>query len=125
MKTGIINKTKIFFQDISRSEIILQAILVGIIAAVIVVLFNLAITKIFTVTQGFISRFTIWERIILFPAITTCAGLISGLLVFKIAPETKGSGIPYVKLALARLGKKIRPERTDGRRRRSVSRKTV
>lgn len=108
MKTGIINKTKIFFQDISRSEIILQAILVGIIAAVIVVLFNLAITKIFTFTQGFISQFPIWERIILFPAITTCAGLISGLLVFKIAPETKGSGIPYVKLALARLGKKIR-----------------
>ncbi|MFA7073712.1 MAG: chloride channel protein [Endomicrobiaceae bacterium] len=108
MKTSIFNKTKIFFQDISRSEIILQAILVGIIAAIIVVLFNMTITKIFTLTQGFIGQFSLWQKIVIFPLITSFAGLLSGLLVFKIAPETKGSGIPYVKLALARLGKKIR-----------------
>ncbi len=36
------------------------------------------------------------------------AGLIVGILVFKFAPETKGSGIPFVKLSLMRLGKRIR-----------------
>ena len=35
-------------------------------------------------------------------------GLISGLLVFKFAPETRGSGIPYVKLCLANYGKLTR-----------------
>ena len=31
-------------------------------------------------------------------------GLISGVLVFKFAPETKGSGIPFVKMVMARMG---------------------
>lgn len=108
MKTSILNKTKLFFQDISRSEIILQAILVGVIAAVIIVIFNTSITKLFLFLQNFISPLSLIKKIILFPVILSFAGLISGILVFKIAPETKGSGIPYVKLTLARLGKKIR-----------------
>ncbi|MDD2523862.1 MAG: chloride channel protein [Endomicrobiia bacterium] len=108
MKTTILNKTKIFFQDISRSEIILQAIFVGVIAALLIVLFNLTITKIFALTQGFISHFTFIEKLFIFPIMTSVAGLIAGLLVFKIAPETKGSGIPFVKLTLARLGKRTR-----------------
>ncbi|MDD5020733.1 MAG: chloride channel protein [Endomicrobiaceae bacterium] len=108
MKTSILNKTKIFFQDISRSEIILQAVLVGLIVALFVILFNTAINKLFTLTQNFFSNFTVIQRIIIFPLFLSLAGLIAGLLVFKIAPETKGSGIPYVKLTLARLGKRTR-----------------
>jgi len=42
------------------------------------------------------------------PLITGLGGLISGILVFKFAPETQGSGIPYVKLTLARIGKGTR-----------------
>ncbi|OGH96551.1 MAG: hypothetical protein A2039_00560 [Candidatus Melainabacteria bacterium GWA2_34_9] len=44
----------------------------------------------------------------IFPLITGLGGLISGILVFKFAPETQGSGIPYVKLTLARIGKGTR-----------------
>lgn len=36
------------------------------------------------------------------PAIGLVGGAIAGLMVQRLAPEAKGSGIPYVKLALAR-----------------------
>ncbi len=96
------------FKEITRSEIIIQAVLTGVISGIIVVLFNLSINKIFTGIQNFISTFTLWQKILIFPLITTLGGLISGFLVYKYAPETKGSGIPYVKLTLARLNKRIR-----------------
>lgn len=45
---------------------------------------------------------------VIFPIITTFGGLISGFLVWKFAPETKGSGIPYIKMTLTRMGKLVR-----------------
>ncbi|MDD3014492.1 MAG: chloride channel protein [Candidatus Gastranaerophilales bacterium] len=104
----IFQKAGTFLEEIARSEIIIQALFVGIISGVLVVLFKVCITDLFNFIQGLIKNLTIYERLIIFPLITTLGGLISGLLVFKIAPETRGSGIPYVKLTLARIGKGTR-----------------
>ncbi len=80
-----------------------QAILVGLITGIIVVLFRVGIEQLFR----FISL-NFYHIPFLFVFITTLGGLISGFLVYKFAPETSGSGIPYVKLALLKSGKPIR-----------------
>ncbi len=108
MKKEFLNKTITFFQDIYRSEIILQSIIVGLVAGGLVVLFKISINNLFNLIQNFLAHFSLIQKFLIFPLITTLGGLISGLLVFKIAPETRGSGIPYVKLTLARLGKGTR-----------------
>ncbi|HLO51648.1 MAG TPA: chloride channel protein [Kamptonema sp.] len=41
---------------------------------------------------------------ILLPSVGLIGGLLTGLLVERIAPETSGSGIPHVKAALAGVG---------------------
>lgn len=104
----IYRKTGYFLKEIARSRIVIQAILVGFVAGVLVVLFKVAITEMFVFIQNFISGFSTVKKLLIFPAITTLGGLISGLLVFKIAPETRGSGIPYVKMTLARMGNMTR-----------------
>ena len=85
------------------AKIFWQAVLVGIITGAIVVLFRLGIENLF---QFIMTHF--YYNPILFVSITTLGGLISGLLVYKLAPETSGSGIPYVKMSLLRSGKMIR-----------------
>ena len=106
MKLGrkIFKQTEHFFEGIARSKIILQAILVGLISGVLVVLFKVSINKLFNIIQNFLSQFDIMHKLLIFPIITTIGGLISGILVFKFAPETRGSGIPFVKMVLARMG---------------------
>ena len=94
-----------FLQEIARSKIILQAFLVGLISGVLVVLFKVSINKLFECVQNFVSQFDLIHKILIFPIITTLGGLISGILVFKFAPETKGSGIPFVKMVMVRMGK--------------------
>lgn len=108
MRQSITYKTLTFFRDIARGEIVAQAILVGILTGFCVVLFNFSIIKTSDSIQKFLVAFPLWQKLIILPTITALGGLISGYLVFKFAPETKGSGIPYVKLALARMGKGIR-----------------
>lgn len=104
----IIKSTVNFFEDISRSEIIIESILVGIISGLLVVLFKISINDLFNFIQIGIAPFSFSKKLLIFPLITTLGGLISGILVFKFAPETSGSGIPYVKLTLARIGKGTR-----------------
>ncbi|MDD3419695.1 MAG: chloride channel protein [Candidatus Gastranaerophilales bacterium] len=104
----IVKKTKTFINNLAHSEIILQAILVGLISGLMVVLFKVCIGEVFDFIQLHISPLPLYKKILIFPMITTIGGLISGLLVFKIAPETQGSGIPYVKMTLARIGKGTR-----------------
>ena len=106
MKLGkkFFKNTGYFLQEIARSKIILQAILVGLISGILVVLFKVSINKLFTFIQNFISQFDLIHKLLIFPVITTLGGLISGILVFKFAPETKGSGIPFVKMVMARMG---------------------
>ncbi|MFH0703002.1 MAG: chloride channel protein [bacterium] len=101
-------KTGNFLEEIARSEIIVQTLLVGLISGILVVLFKICITDFFNFIQKIIKSFPVYQRLFIFPLITTLGGLISGLLVFKIAPETRGSGIPYVKMTLARIGKGTR-----------------
>lgn len=81
-----------------KNEIILQAILVGLISGLLVVLFKISINSVFNIITKHCFHWYI------FPLITTLGGLISGFLVSKYAPEAKGSGIPYVKSSLMHLG---------------------
>lgn len=81
-----------------KNEIILQAILVGLISGLLVVLFKISINSVFNIITKH------WFHWYIFPLITTLGGLISGYLVSKYAPEAKGSGIPYVKSSLMHLG---------------------
>lgn len=100
----IFQKTGYFLQEIGRSKIILQAVMVGLISGLLVVFFKVSINKLFEFIQNFISQFDLSHKLLIFPLITTLGGLISGVLVFKFAPETKGSGIPFVKMVMARMG---------------------
>ena len=100
----IFQKTGYFLQEIARSKMILQAVMVGLISGLLVVFFKVSISKLFEFIQNFISQFDLSHKLLIFPLITTLGGLISGVLVFKFAPETKGSGIPFVKMVMARMG---------------------
>lgn len=104
----IFRQTEYFLQEIVRSKIIVQAILVGLISGMLVVGFKVSINSLFWTIQKFLSAFSTWQKTLIFPLITTLGGLISGFLVFKFAPETKGSGIPYVKMTMARMGNMTR-----------------
>lgn len=87
------------FKGFLKSKIILQAVLVGLISGLLVVLFRISITNLFNYIQDL--TVNLWY---LFPLITAFGGLISGYLVCKFAPEAKGSGIPFVKASLLHLG---------------------
>ena len=104
----IYRQTKYVINELSKGKIILQAVLVGLLAGLLVVLFRVSIAKIFMFIQSYVNQYNFYVQIILFPLITMFGGLISGILVWKFAPEAKGSGIPYVKAVLSHSGKKIR-----------------
>ena len=108
MNNKFVNQTVAFFKGFSNSEIVVQAILIGLTTGFLVVLFKLSINLVFNFIQTHIAHLTKLQQLLIFPLITTTGGLISGILVFKFAPETRGSGIPYVKLTLARIGKGTR-----------------
>jgi len=85
------------------SKVIVEAVLTGLLTGLVVVAFRLGIEHLFSfIKQNF------YSIPLLFVSITTLGGLISGLLVYKLAPETSGSGIPYVKVALMKSGAVIR-----------------
>ena len=100
----IFRNTGYFLQEIARSKIVLQAILVGLISGLLVVLFKVCINELFTFIQNTLVEYDTLHKLLIFPVITTIGGFISGFLVFKFAPETKGSGIPFVKMVMARMG---------------------
>lgn len=87
-----------------KGKIILQAALVGLIAGLLVILFRVCIEYMLGKITGFAAGMELSRRMMFLPGIAAAGGLVSGLLVCKFAPETKGSGIPYVKMALARMG---------------------
>lgn len=86
------------------AKIVLQAVLTGLCAGFFVVLFRLGISKVFLFVQNFVNSFDFSLKLLIFPIITALGGLLSGFLVCKFAPEAKGSGIPYVKMTLNRMG---------------------
>ena len=71
-----------------------QACLVGLLTGLIVVLFRLGIENLF----GFVMT-NFYSHPLIFLFVTTLGGLIAGIFVYKFAPETSGSGIPYVKMS--------------------------
>ena len=95
----------IIIKDMTKefTKIFWQAVLVGILTGLSVVLFRLGIENIFDFVMS-----SIYSHTLLFILTTTLGGLLSGILVYKFAPETSGSGIPYVKTVLLRSGKLIR-----------------
>jgi len=101
-------KAENFFTEIARSKIVLQALLVGLISGLLVVLFRVSITVMFNQIHGAVLHMSLLKQVIIFPLIAALGGLIAGVLVFKFAPETQGSGIPFVKLTLARVGRGTR-----------------
>lgn len=108
MKRNLYKQIRYFLNEISRSKIIVQAILVGLTAGLLVVLFRICISKLFLFIQDFVNSYPFTLRAIIFPIITTLGSLVSGILVWKFAPETKGSGIPFVKMVLTGMGKLVR-----------------
>lgn len=105
MDSRIINKTGNFILDVIKSRIIWQSVLVGLLSGVVVVLFRLSIENLF----GYVLEITHGsDHLYLLPIIACVGALIAGIIVFKYAPETKGSGIPYVKMCLQKSGAIIR-----------------
>lgn len=80
-----------------------QAVPVGLLSGLLVILFRLGIENLFELVMNYV-----YPHPFIFLAVTTLGGLISGFLVYKFAPETSGSGIPYVKMSLLKSGKIIR-----------------
>lgn len=94
------SRAKNLINGIARSEIVFQAILVGLIAGFLAVAFRFSIEEV----SKSISRLNfIW-----LPVICSSGGALAGLIIQNFSPESKGSGIPFVKLILARLGTEIR-----------------
>jgi len=85
------------------SKTIAEAALIGLISGIIVIAFKFGIENLFKFVKD-----NFYSAPCLFVLITTLGGLMSGLLVCKFAPETAGSGIPYVKIALMKNGVAIR-----------------
>lgn len=77
-------KERDILQEIVRSKIVIQAILVGVISGALVVLFKISITALFLFIQNYISELSFVEKLVVFALITTLGGLISGILVFKL-----------------------------------------
>ena len=67
----IFQKTGYFLQEIARSKIILQAVMVGLISGLLVVFFKVSINKLFEFIQNFISQFDLSHKLLIFPLITT------------------------------------------------------
>lgn len=99
-----LSRVRHIFFSFLQAKAILQAILVGLLTGIVVVLFKISISGLFEFIQNSISDFDFIHKLLIFPLITTLGGLVSGVLIYKFAPETKGSGIPFVKMVMARMG---------------------
>lgn len=105
MERNVVKKLGDFVLNILKGRIIWQSILVGLLSGLVVVLFRVLIENLFS----FVLNISIGaNHSYLLPVISCLGGLIAGVLVFKLAPETKGSGIPFVKMVLQKSGAVIR-----------------
>ena len=85
------------------TRIFWQALCVGLLTGLVIVLFRLGIENMFEFVMVHF-----YAAPLLFLLITTLGGLAAGFVVYKFAPETSGSGIPYVKISLLKSGRLIR-----------------
>lgn len=101
-------RTGRLLSSVSHGEILVQAALVGLLSGLLVILFRIGINLSLSSTVAFMQNYALHIRLLLFPLVGGLGGLIAGFLVYRFAPETSGSGIPYVKMALARMGNATR-----------------
>ncbi len=97
-----------FIKKFARREIVLQAVLVGIISGLLAVLFRYSISTINFFLFETLDKTPLIQKICFLPLVTALGGLIAGILVWKVAPESSGSGIPEIKYFLAKTGQKFR-----------------
>ena len=95
-------------KNFARREIVLQALLVGIISGLLAVLFRYSVNNINFFLFETLETMSLMQKLVVFPLITATGGLIAGIMVCKIAPESSGSGIPEVKYFLAKHGQRLR-----------------
>lgn len=99
------NKFCDFVLSVLKSKIVWQSVLVGLLSGLVVVFFRISIENLFS----FVIKITHGSNhLYLLPVIASAGALIAGILVFKFAPETQGSGIPFVKMVLQKSGAAIR-----------------
>lgn len=94
-----------FILNLEKGKIVLQSVLVGLLSGLVAVLFRLAIENLFSFVLSITHNS---GRVYLLPVIACFGSLIAGIAVFWLAPETKGSGIPFVKAVLQKSGAVIR-----------------
>lgn len=94
-----------FILNSEKGKIVLQSVLVGLLSGLVAVLFRLAIENLFSFVLSITHNS---GRVYLLLVIACFGSFIAGLAVFKLAPETKGSGIPFVKAVLQKSGAVIR-----------------
>ena len=97
-----------FLKKVIQPSFLLQAMCVGVIAGVFVVLFKLAVESSFGMVQKNLVALNFTGPWFYLPVVTTLGGAVAGWLVFRFAPETSGSGIPYIKAVLSRVGLIVR-----------------
>ncbi len=86
---------------------IFEACLIGLVSGLAAVLLKQGVEWLGSIRLVLTQQYPVW---LVLPAIACCGAFLAGLLVQRVAPETAGSGIPQVKVALAGLGSNL-----DGR----------
>lgn len=96
------------WEKILKPCLLVQSVLVGLIVGVFVVIFKLSVESSFGVLQKNIVSGEYPFDWLWIPLVTTLGGALAGWLIFRFAPETSGSGIPYIKAVLSRVGLIVR-----------------
>ncbi len=80
---------------------IFEACLIGLVSGLAAVLLKQGVEWLGSIRLVLTQQYPVW---LVLPAIAGCGAFLAGTLVQRVAPETSGSGIPQVKVALAGLG---------------------
>lgn len=94
-----------FILNSEKGKIVLQSVLVGLLSGLVAVFFRLSIENLFSFVLNITHNS---GRVYLLPVIACFGAFVAGIAVFLFAPETKGSGIPFVKAVLQKNGAVIR-----------------
>jgi CIC family chloride channel protein len=90
-----------------RQQSILLAFIVGLMTGLLAVAFKESIHYLGSFTLEVATNHDRWYEWLYLPLIAATGGAIAGLIVTYV-PEASGSGIPEIRLHLARVGKRIR-----------------
>ena len=96
------------WEKVFAPNLLFQALWAGMFAGVLVVCFKLAVEKTFGVVDSYVLSSSWRYKWFFLPLLTALGGGLAGWVVFRFAPETSGSGIPYIKAVLSRVGLSVR-----------------